>query len=165
MRWRGAMNGGSDSMNLVVALPLAIALTLRTPVAQAVAFGYITLQTTLSYFVAGCVKIREAEWRSGSALPIFLCTPQYGAPVWLQHTLQASPALSRGASWGVMLFELSFPLAFTAPPFTLAFLVGAFCFHLINAYILGLNRFVFAWVSAYPAVLFVSQLIHYRLQL
>ena len=28
-----------------------------------------------------------------------------------------------------------------------------FTFHVVNAFVLGLNRFVWAWVATYPAIL------------
>ncbi len=159
IRWRGAYNGGSDSMTLVVTLPVTLAVTLGSATALAIAYGYITLQLTLSYFVAGWVKLRERDWRTGRALPIFLATPQYSAPAWAITRLNQSPLLATLTSWAVMLFELSFPLAFSSPHLLLFFLAVAFLFHGLNAYLLGLNRFVFAWISAYPGALLIYQLL------
>ena len=150
-------------MNLVVALPMAIAVTLNTDSAFAVAYAYITLQVTLSYFIAGWVKLREQEWRTGKALPLFLATPQYAVPRWISKPLSRSRILSLALSWGVILFEVTFPLAMASPRACAVALAAALLFHGVNAYILGLNRFVFAWLSAYPGVLLISQLLAHRL--
>ena len=37
-------------------------------------------------------------------------------------------------------------------------LVAAIGFHLVNFYAFGLNRFLFAWAAAYPALYFCSGL-------
>lgn len=59
-------------------------------------------------------------------------------------------------AWAMMLFEAAFPLALLYPALTFPFLAAAFTFHLLNAKLLGLNRFVPAWLATYPAILFAS---------
>jgi hypothetical protein len=39
-----------------------------------------------------------------------------------------------------------------SPTVRLPLVVGALGFHCINAYALGLNRFFWAWLAAYPAL-------------
>ena len=55
--------------------------------------------------------------------------------------------------WAVMVFELVFPLALFSQPALFIALGLAMLFHLANAYFFGLNRFVFAWLAAYPSLL------------
>jgi len=57
------------------------------------------------------------------------------------------------ASWAVILFELSFPLALMTQPTLIAALLIAALFHLSNACLLGLNRFFWVWISAYPVLI------------
>ena len=66
------------------------------------------------------------------------------------------PRLLRAMSWGVMGFELAFPLTLLWTPALVAGLVVAGTFHLANACLFGLNRFFWTWLSAYPAILWLQ---------
>ena len=162
VRWRGAFNGGSDAMSLVVLWPLALASLMPWPLTQHLALAYIGVQTLLSYWIAGLVKLAQPSWRQGKALKLFFETPQYNVPslirVWIRR-----PGAAFLLGWGVLLFELLSPLALSSPTATLFFLPAAGFFHLINAAVLGLNRFTWAWLSAYPAVIVLAQWVAARL--
>ena len=144
-RSRGSYNGGSDSMLLVVALGLAIA-RLGSP---RVGYGYIALQLALSYVLAGVAKLRDRGWRAGTALPLIVALPHYGVPPRLASLL----ARARLAGYAMLAFELTFPLAFVAPR---PYAVVAIAFHLANAASFGLNRFLWAWLAAWPAVFYFA---------
>ena len=58
------------------------------------------------------------------------------------------------ASWLVITLECGFPAALVAPELAIALLTIAGTFHVGNALVLGLNRFVWAWLAAYPALLY-----------
>ena len=61
------------------------------------------------------------------------------------------------ASWAIMLIEVAFPLAL-AHVMALKIALGvALAFHIGNACLFGLNRFVWAWVAAYPSLLWFQQ--------
>ena len=156
IRFRGTFNGGSDYMTTLVALMLLIArlFPLHSTVGAACLY-YIAVQTCLSYFVAGIVKIRNTEWHTGSVLPRFLNTPRYAAPSTIRSAL-SGPSASVAASWGVMVFECAFPAALFSPRLATALISAAFLFHLTNVFVFGLNRFLFAWMSTYPAVYWAS---------
>lgn len=124
IRFGGSLNGGSDYMTMVVLSSLLV------PWGKT----YLAVQLTLSYMVAGLVKIRQPEWRSGKAL-----TLQTGLPGFL-----ALPTL---------LWQCSFPLAWSSPQLLWAYLTVGFGFHLFNARILGLNRFFWIWMAAYWRVI------------
>ena len=59
-------------------------------------------------------------------------------------------------SVAVILFEVVFPLALISLLTTALALALAAGFHLSNALFLGLNRFVWAWISAYPALIWAQ---------
>ena len=123
-----------------------------------VAFGclwYISLQVCASYFIAGVVKLRRKNWRTGLALRGFLSSTIFEPQPILQAFTQRAHLLCL-ASWLIMLFEISFPLALSSPKICLIFIGMAFLFHLANCYIFGLNRFLFAWSAAYPALFYCS---------
>ncbi|MCW8133847.1 MAG: hypothetical protein KIS92_26100 [Planctomycetota bacterium] len=156
LRWRGSFNGGADYMTVLVLLALSVEACFRGH--AAVRHGclwYVAVQTALSYAMAGAVKLRNAGWRSGRALARFLSGPPYEPPE-ACAALARRPGLMRMSSWGIMLFEVSFPLGLTSPTACAGVLAAALVFHLLNVAVFGLNRFVFAWLAAYPALLYCS---------
>jgi hypothetical protein len=158
IRWRGSFNGGSDFMSLIVLSALSFASAFPDSAkAQAACFWYIAIQTCTSYFLAGTIKLRNPDWRSGRALRRFVKTSIYAeSPLssWISRTLW----LSLLASWSVMLFECLFPISLFFPKVCVAMLCLGFLFHLANVYFFGLNRFLLSWSAAYPAVLFCSRI-------
>ena len=156
VRWRGTFNGGSDYMTLIITLSLWIAACFESHawVSEA-CLWYIALQSCSSYFVAGLAKIKHRDWRTGKALARFMSIPTYNCPAAIQTVFRQSLSSSI-VSWGIILFECSFPLNFVHPSFSLVFIGCAFLFQLANVYVFGLNRFLFAWSASYPALYWCS---------
>lgn len=149
VRFRGTYNGGSDSMLLVVTLSLAVART--WPEHARIALGYCAAQLVLSYVIAGVAKLGDAAWRSGRALTILVDLPQYRVPRRIAAVVRP---LSRIGCWTILAWEIGFPVVvvnMTACTIMLA--IGA-AFHVANAVVFGLNRFVWAWLAAYPALVY-----------
>lgn len=125
--FRGTFNGGSDNMTVVVLCALLWPAGGRL---------YLAVQLCLSYFVAGVVKLRQPSWWDGTALRAFLGP---GWPAWV--------------GWGVIVWECLFPLALVSRGFAGGFCAVGVAFHLANCRLLGLNRFLWIWLAAYPALL------------
>ncbi|MEY4582377.1 MAG: hypothetical protein RL701_7080 [Pseudomonadota bacterium] len=158
VRFRGAYNGGSDAMLLLVALALSVAqIVAPEALVSRACLLYIAVQVTLSYFIAGITKLKEPEWRDGSALTSFLAASTYPAAKRLNAAL--GPRLRRVAACGVLAFECLFPLAWLDPRLCGLWLAAGAVFHVLNTFVFGLNRFLFAWLAGYPALLFCSQLL------
>lgn len=154
-RLRGPLCGGSDAMWFQVQLGLLLAsLAGWHPVLARVGLGWIAAQSVLSYALAGVVKLRNPSWRSGEAVrqllasdgPYVIWAPARGV---VKHA-----AVCGALAWAVMVFEVLFPLVLVVPAeVRWMWLAAGFVFHLGNALVLGLNRFVWAWVATYPALL------------
>lgn len=158
LRWRGAFNGGSDFMSLIVISALFVAsLFAESQYVQLGALWYIAVQATASYFLAGWVKIKRQSWRSGRALSDFL-RPRALVQSYLLKKIAVNQRLSFLAAWLVLLFELSFPILYWQPNLVMGYLVAGATFHLINIYVFGLNRFFWAWLCTYPAIYYCSHL-------
>ena len=154
-RFGGPYNGGADKMGLLILICLCLARLAPTPMGREVAFGYLGAQLVLSYFVSGLVKVVEPTWRRGEALADVFRFSAYPVSEGLRR-LADRRGLLFSASWGVMLFELGFPLSlFAAPALGTALGLGA-AFHLANACLFGLNRFFWTWLTAYPALLWLQ---------
>ncbi len=152
-------NGGSDALNVLLLLALGIASITDDINIKRGCLYFIAVQLVLSYFVAGFVKIKEPTWRNGLALQDILDSSTYPInPQFLKlfNSFQNRKQLSILISWSIILFELSAPLSFFSLKFCLFFLFCGFLFHFMNSWILGLNRFLLVWTSAYPALVFLS---------
>jgi hypothetical protein len=83
-------------------------------------------------------------------------TASYGSPE-AGALLGKYPWLGRLATWSTLVFELGFVLVFVVPPpLVVVPLALGVMFHAGIAAVMGLNNFVWAFTSTYPAVLFVS---------
>ncbi|HMN68397.1 MAG TPA: HTTM domain-containing protein [Bdellovibrionales bacterium] len=147
IRWRGSFNGGSDAMTFHVLAACAVAGFF--PSLRTMALWYIAIQSCLSYFVAGLVKLRRPGWRDGSSLNLILLHSP-------SSKLRMEVPAAGVWTWLAMLFELSFPLALLDRRIALGMIVLGTGFHLSNFRTFGLNRFFWAWVSTYPAIFAVS---------
>jgi hypothetical protein len=156
LRWRGTYNGGSDYMTLLILFALSAArLGASHPHVVAISLGYVAVQSTLSYFIAGVVKLRNPSWRKGRALAQLLNSPLYALPP-RARGLSGQRLFCFLGAWAVLLFECGFPLVFVDRKFCFFFLALAGGFHLINVYTLGLNRFFWAWIASFPAIIFLA---------
>jgi len=158
IRWRGAFNGGSDFMTLVVLTGLLIAQVvsqLESPeLGWRAGFWYITIQSITSYFMSGSVKLLKREWRDGSAMTIFLNTAIHG-PLSSNHWLR-QPWLAAISSWSFILWECAAPLALLDARLALVFCTIAAFFHFLVFWYFGLNRFFWAWIATFPAIVWCA---------
>ncbi|MCG8441205.1 MAG: HTTM domain-containing protein [Caulobacterales bacterium] len=154
-RFDGPYNGGADRMSLLALICLTLAHILPDPRWREIAFGYLAAQLVLSYVLSGWVKIVNAEWRDGRALRDVFAFSAYPVGESLRGLAERRRPLL-AASWGVMGFELLFPIALVSQPTLIAALVIAGAFHLANACLFGLNRFFWAWIAAYPSILWLQ---------
>lgn len=158
LRWRGAFNGGSDFMTLVglTGLLLGHVLSQFTDPRTAwhVALWYVTVQSLSSYFVSGWVKLMRPEWRSGRAMTVFLDNGVYGPLP--ETSIYRSPRLAMLCSWSFTLWEGFFPLALLDIRLASLFCAIAAVFHFLVFWFFGLNRFFWAWLSTFPAILYCA---------
>ena len=108
--------------------------------------GFLTLQLTGSYVVAGFAKLLSPSWRRCSVLPQLLARQGVPHP-WHLH----KPGVCL-LTWGIIIFEL----AWLAAPFELhllyAIMAAGVLFHITIAANMGLNLFPWAFFAAYPYV-------------
>lgn len=154
-RFAGPYNGGSDRMGLLILYCLFLVHILPAGLGREAAFGYLGVQVVLSYFISGQVKITNPDWRSGQALQDVFAFSAYPVSEALRD-VRHRPRLLWAASWAVMVFEVLFPLSLLNSYTLLAALVVAAIFHLANACLFGLNRFVWVWIASYPSILWLQ---------
>jgi hypothetical protein len=156
---------GSDQMNILILIPSSLALLCHHELAKTAVLLFIAGQVSLAYATSGVSKLISPLWRSGNAIPQILSTITYGNGVAFR-VLTAHSALSRIASWSVILFEMFFWCGILAGPrASLVILAIGVLFHLSCALVMGLNCFFWSFIATYPAVLFSSAYLWHLLQL
>lgn len=150
-RYQGPYNGGSDKMTLLIVTCLGLAHLAPQPLGAELAIAYLAVQLVLSYLVSGWIKVLNPDWRRGRALRDVFAVSAYPVSERLRDWADRK-GMMRAASWGVIGFELAFPLSLLHPLGLVLALSLAACFHVANAFLFGLNRFVWVWISAYPAL-------------
>jgi hypothetical protein len=145
---------GADQMLLIIFFATAVSRLHHAVWATELALWMCAIQCMLAYSVAGVAKLSALGWRNGEFLPAVLGTKLYGTS-WAAGYLRKSPRTALAMSWAVMLWEISFPLVFLLPwPWGVPILALGLCFHVANAWLMGLGSFLIAFTAAYPAVLF-----------
>jgi hypothetical protein len=145
---------GSDQMLTQIFGALFLAQLAGTTLATQAALWFIALQACLSYATAGIAKAVSPYWHGGNAVFAIFNTRTYGYEP-IARFLIAQPALTRAMTFGAVFMESAFPLALVAGyPGCLLFIGWGFTFHLMNAGVMGLNSFLWAFTATYPAVIY-----------
>lgn len=140
---------GSDQMAALVML--AQLLACLKPASSVSVYMFITGQLILSYVVSGAAKFISPFWRSGDAIVMILSTRSFGTGGgdWLKHNRWGACFLC----WLTIVFELSWLVTPLFPRFTLFLMLATAMFHFANSWIMGLNLFPWAFISAFPLAL------------
>ncbi|MEM7524987.1 MAG: HTTM domain-containing protein [Pseudomonadota bacterium] len=155
-RFDGPYNGGSDRMTLLALMALTAAHLAPAAAWKELALAYLALQLTLSYLMSGAVKLANPDWRTGAALSDVFRFSAYPVSEGLRG-LASRRLLLTVMSWLVILFELLFPLGLLHPHALIGCLGVAAVFHFANACLFGLNRFFWAWLAAFPSLLWLQE--------
>ena len=109
---------------------------------------FVAFQLLIAYGVAGVAKATSPAWRSGEAILSILSTRSLGIelPAWLR----ARHSVARAICISIILFEISWLLAPLNLPLLLVLMALGSAFHLIIAWTMGLNLFLWAFLAAYP---------------
>lgn len=148
---------GADQMSTIVLIALWLCYLTNDKYLRRAALTFIALQLILSYITAGSAKLLSKEWRNGSAISGVLRTRAYGTPR-VAEFLQQRPRLARAVCYSVIGFEcLAWISIFGGPAWCIAFLICGAAFHIATALLMGLNAFLWSFLSTFPAVLVLSQ--------
>ena len=147
---------GSDQMSIIVLFALSVIGIFRyNDFIVLISIGFVAFQCCLSYVTAGFAKVIAKDWRSGKSLTLVMRTQNYGDDN-LYKYLVKNPSISFILTWLMLIFECTFPLALLSYKLCIFYLIGGVVFHLLNARIMGLNIFVWAFLATYPAVIYLS---------
>jgi hypothetical protein len=147
---------GSDQMLTQVFGALFLSTIAGSLLAAQAALWFIAGQACLSYATAGVAKVLSTHWHDGKAVFAIFNTRTYGYEP-IARFLLRRPRMTKVLTWGAVIMESAFALAFIAGyPGCLIFIAWGVAFHLMNATVMGLNSFLWSFVSTYPAVIYCS---------
>jgi hypothetical protein len=154
---------GADQMTLIVGSTCFLAAgPFQSPTVMKAGLWFLALQAVLAYSSSGIAKLVSPIWRGGSAIGLILNTASYGSRE-VGLLITKYPAMGRLVTWGVIGFEVAFPMILFLPrPLVLLGLGIGAVFHVSIAVVMGLNNFLWAFLSTYPALLYVSHVIANR---
>jgi len=148
---------GSDQMETIVLAGLCATVWLLPGKPARLGMAFIAAESALSYGASGVSKLFSRAWMSGEAAFQIFNTYTYGN-LFAASALRKYPYLARPACWLIIAYECAFPLCLILPwRISLAILCLGVCFHVFNALVMGLNKFVWAFVATYPALFYCNR--------
>lgn len=112
---------------------------------HAAAFWMIRSQLLLAYAVTGIQKLTGDHWLAGDAVAIVATDADYG-PVWIA----AFPWLALLVNYGVLFFQLTFPLAVWWRTTRVWWMWMGVAFHLATGITFGILDMGLAFLAVYP---------------
>lgn len=153
VRTRFGLNG-ADQIDLLVFGGLAMVTFHLNDVTASAFLVFLAAQCILAYTVAGVAKLVSPGWREGSHLAQILNIRMY-CHEGSARMARAHPGLVRLGAWGVILWESLFWLVLVLPiQLSVPMIAAGLLFHVVIAFVMGLNDFVWAFAATYPALLF-----------
>ncbi|HEX7254174.1 MAG TPA: hypothetical protein VF376_14945 [Thermoanaerobaculia bacterium] len=148
---------GADQLAGFVILGIGLSGLVPTVLSRTACLLFFAFQGCLAYATAGWCKFPVAGWRDGTYLAAVLTTEIYGKPP-LGRYLSAHPTLAKLASRSVLTWECTFPLVLVLPH-SIAFglLALGVVFHVLNAFVMGLNCFLWSFLAVYPPLVWTIQ--------
>ena len=147
---------GSDQVGTFTQALTAAARLSRSDRVTDVILWATSAQTTLAYLASGWVKLLGKPWREGTAIKGVMRTRTYGAEP-LFRILQKHPELGRLAEVGTLVIECAYPIVYALNgKARLVYLGGVAALHTGIAVVMGLGRFLPAFLSLQPPVLYTA---------
>jgi hypothetical protein len=147
---------GSDQLMCITFTALVIASVAGSERGWVLAAFFLGGQLVLSYGTSGYVKIMRPQWRTGEYLRGVIRTETYGHKG-LFNFVERHPHWTKYLSLAFVLFECSLPMTLVLPPpVAEVSAVGVIFFHSVNAKVMGLNNFFWAFCGLIPAYLYTN---------
>lgn len=146
---------GADKMTRLVMITGAICFLKATPLIINAGLTFISLQLILAYTTAGWVRLFVQTWRNGTDLGLILRQHTYSNEFIWAFTKNNKFILKVTALF-ILFFECTFFICILLPsPFFYLYIALGVIFHIGNAIIMGLNTFVWSFLSTYPALIWL----------
>jgi hypothetical protein len=152
-------DSASDRLRTMVGLALLVRFMAPDSQSACVAtILFISFNAAGSYTISVFAKLKDSAWVDGSKVFCVLNNPFFRGCDSITKWLFRHPKLCRAMTWHILAFELSFPISLVVGGGTAFFLVSiGVLFHACNRAVLKLPGFLLAYITTYPAILFVGQ--------
>jgi len=160
LRSRRQIGGsGAEQLTFIVLVTFGLVMLAGgTPAARRIGDVFVAALLLLAYFASGASKAVAPIWRGGALAGVF-STECYGL-VGLGRLLARHPWMDRLLCWSLIVWECLFPLVLIAPkPVIVASFAIGVVFHVSCAFVMGLNRFFWAFCGCYPSVWVTAMLL------
>lgn len=150
---------GADQMQSILLGGLVCYFSTPNPLVKKCALWFIAAQAVLAYATAGIAKLWSRAWLTGTVLKHSLALAT--GSEFLYRRLKTRAKTNQLLCLALVGFECLFPIVLIVRPSAgLLFLGAGLLLHVTNAFALGLPRFVFTFVAAYPAIFYVVSDMH-----
>jgi hypothetical protein len=152
---------GADQMTVLACIAVACSVILSSPHAATIGLAFLAAQAWLAYVTSGVAKMASDDWMRSGVMGKILDTQTYGHEL-AARLFRRSPRLDRILSACLGAMEVAIPVLCLAPSqdVLLAGLAIGLSFHAGCAIFMGLNNFVWAFVSTYPAIYYMHWYIY-----
>jgi len=143
---------GAEQLTFIVLVTFGLVMLAGgTESARRIGDVFVGSLLLLAYFASGASKAVSPIWRSGAMAGVF-STEGYGL-IGFGRLLARHPRIDLVLCWSVIIWECLFPVVLIAPdPVILSFFAVGVAFHVSCAFVMGLNRFFWAFCGCYPSV-------------
>ncbi|OCA80562.1 hypothetical protein BBH99_00220 [Chryseobacterium contaminans] len=154
LRNRVALSG-ADQMRTIILFGLSI-ISINNNFFFEVGSFFIIIQLYISYFFTGYNKLKSPVWRNGNALIWVLNSNLFGNKIIQKKLIDQGQIFNIALCWGVILFQITFPLLASFSHTVVYVLIIGIIFHTSLAALCNLNDFFWSYLSSYPLVYFFS---------
>jgi hypothetical protein len=149
-------NDGSDQMGALVLVASTLGELVGTDFAKSATLMFIAAESALAYATAGLLKVPMPGWRDGSYVLDILRTSSFGNRMILR-SFERVPLFAVFFGAAVAFGDTAIAFASLLPPPVCASLLAfGIALHFGIGLVLGLNTFLWSFVSTYPAVFWLS---------
>jgi hypothetical protein len=147
-RWR-LLSASETPLQRVILVPLFLHAYFNSEFISSLGLIFIASQVCLAYFSAGVHKLKDPAWLNGLIMLRFVKNNA-------QHS-KREISFWKWIGYLVILFEISFFLTLLGGGYLIIFFILGIIFHLTLSIRKGYNFFLWAFISGYPAIYYVSR--------
>lgn len=147
---------GADQMRTILLFGFSI-MSLNAKDYYNIGVLFIVIQMYVSYFFTGYNKLKSSSWNRGKGLILVMNNDLFGNRTIQKFLIDRGRVFNIILCWGIILFQLLFPL-FASMQWSMYYiLIIGVIFHLSLAVISNLNDFFWIYISAYPIIIYFTK--------
>lgn len=147
-RWRFFPTSES-ALQRVFLFTLTVHAFFDQPTISIMGLSFIAFHLCLVYLVAGLQKLKDPSWKDGSSLKSYVESSAF--------TFSKNTFSWKWLGYLVILWEITFPLSLSGGKIMWFYLLSGVLFHVFLSVKNGFNFFLWAFLSGYPAIKYVSE--------